>query len=107
MKHLLFGHLLILALNSSAFANGGPAATGIGRGTAGIDERDLDSTSAREAQTQRQSTRERAQENERHGSFPGSFGTIDRQQEEIAPSGPLEYEGIKQDPYLQRQDPED
>jgi hypothetical protein len=97
----------LIMMMGYAFANGGPAATGIQRGSSGIDERDLESTSAQEAQTKRQSTQDKARENPRHGSFPGSFGNIDRPQEETAPEGPKEYENIKRDPYLKGKGPVD
>jgi hypothetical protein len=107
MKNLLMMGSLAIALPLLGLANGGPAATGIreeaalSRGTAGIDERDLDSTSPRRAEAKKKSTREAARENARNGSFPGSFGTLDRQQEEIAPAGPPQFEDIKRDPYMQ------
>lgn len=106
MKHTLLFTIISLALTLPAWSNGGPVGSGVrkaeqvSRGSAGVDERDLDSTSARPGQAKKRSGREAAQENSRNGSFPGSFGTIDRQEEELAPNGPKEFEDIKRDPYL-------
>jgi hypothetical protein len=101
MKTKLLLCFLISSFAFGANANGGPASVeGPRRGTAATDEESLDSK-ARGAESKSRSTREAAQENQRNGSFPGSFGTVDQREEEMVPEESRDFEGIKDDPYIQ------